>query len=662
MLAAPVTTNDWLRRRGAAHHEPTSLADRYGLLAAEASTSSTTGRDFIFLGVIDWSYRIQRPQHLAMQLADVGNRIFYVSVAFGSADADGRFRILHSPYPGVFELRLRLTGDAPLNIYAGFTKGQAREMSLALDEARTVLGIRAPILFVEYPSWYPVAIDVPGATLVYDCLDLMAGFGNVTRAILQLEEQLIRHADLFIVASTVLANHFAPQRASVVVRNAADVEFFGGQALPATRRLRPVIGYFGAIAEWFAIEWLVTCARAHPEWDFVLIGEIAGADITSAKALKNIAFLGEKPYRELPKHLSGFDVAIIPFKMSKLIECVNPVKLYEYMSQGKSVVSCAMPEVIASTDLAYIAHDEADFERQIVRALAEDSPELQARRRSWALQHTWRSRADAVELAISSVTPLVSVVVLTYNNLDLTRACLHSLLTLSDYPNLELIVVDNASSDETPRFIKALARRDPRVRPILNTSNIGFAAGNNVGLRHARGDYIIILNNDTYVTRGWVRDLIRPLMLDPAIGVVGPLTNNIGNEQKVATTYSSTAEMASAAREFTRQRPRARIEVSCVAFFCVAMRRSLLDEVGFLDEAYGIGFYEDDDYCRRLAAANYRIIVADDVFVHHELSAAFKKIPSEDRVALMARNKAIFEERWGPWTPHRYRDEPGFGA
>ncbi len=195
---------------------------------------------------------------------------------------------------------------------------------------------------------------------------------------------------------------------------------------------------------------------------------------------------------------------------------------------------------------------------------------------------------------------------------------------------------------------------------ILNEANLGFSAGNNVGLRAARGEYLILINNDTFVTRGWVRDLIRPLQRDPKIGLVGPLTNNIGNEQKIRLIYNSMTEMEKLARRFTRSRLRRTYPVKNLAFFCVAIRRALLDEVGFLDEVYGLGFYEDDDYCRQVTNKGYGIVIADDVFVHHHLAVSFQTLGAKAGEQ-MARNRAIFEERWGPWQPHRYRDEPGFG-
>jgi GT2 family glycosyltransferase len=74
-----------------------------------------------------------------------------------------------------------------------------------------------------------------------------------------------------------------------------------------------------------------------------------------------------------------------------------------------------------------------------------------------------------------------------------------------------------------------------------------------------------------------------------------------------------------------------------------------------------MGFFEDDDYCRRVKQANYDIVIVDDVFVHHHLSASFSAIGPKAGGELMERNRAIFEKRWGAWQPHRYRDEPGFG-
>ena len=258
----------------------------------------------------------------------------------------------------------------------------------------------------------------------------------------------------------------------------------------------------------------------------------------------------------------------------------------------------------------------------------------------------------------------VSVVVLCYNNWEDTQACLESVLTLSEYPDelLEVIVVDNASTDGTAEGLEDLRRGDSRVQVVRNEDNLGFAGGNNVGIRQATGDVIILLNNDTYVTRGWVRRLIRPLLRDDRVGLSGPLTNNIGNEQKVALRYETMEEMQLVSSQFVDGRLGETFETDGLAFFCVAIRRDVVDDVGLLDEAFGIGFFEDDDYCRRAARRGWRMVVVDDVFVHHRLSASFDALGEQVRDQLFERNKQIYEMKWGPWTPHRYRDAPGFGG
>lgn len=637
-----------------------SSTERYGPLYPEAVRRQSSGADIIWFGVIDWHFRIQRPQHLARCLAEQGARVFYVSIVFESADAKGRYRIIESPHPGVFEIRLRLRTDPSERIYQGLSEAAVAELQLALDELIETIGLRAPTVLVEHPAWHRVALGVPGGTVVYDCLDLAAGFSNVPEALPDWEDALVADADLVVAASRPLAELVERKRPCAIVRNAAEFDVFAQAFSDRPVGGNPVIGYFGAIADWFNIEWIEACAVAHPNWEFRLIGRTHGCDIARASRLPNIRFLNERPYEDLPKLLSEFDVATIPFKMLDLTRCTNPVKLYEYMSAGKPVVAAPMPEVVEATDLAYIATDAASFGDCIARALAENSPELRRRRQAWAREHTWASRARELNGAMESTLPLVSIVVLTYNNWSFSRDCLQSVRAWSDYPNLEIIVVDNGSGDATPEQLAQLQRLDHRFRVILNDENLGFPAGNNIGLRAARGEYVILLNNDTVVTHGWVRDLIRPLQRDPAIGLVGPLTNNIGNEQKIQLRYRSMAEMAQQARRFVRGRLRRTYHVETLAFFCVAMRRSLLDEVGLLDEAFGLGFFEDDDYCRRVAAKGYKLVIADDVFVHHHLSVSWQTL-GRKAGEQMARNREIFERRWGPWQPHRYRDEPGFG-
>jgi GT2 family glycosyltransferase/glycosyltransferase involved in cell wall biosynthesis len=645
-----------------------SLSQRYGPLVRDAALHRGSGPDIMWFGIIDWHFRIQRPQHLAMKLADLGSRVFYISIVFRPVDGNGRFLVIGMPHPGVYEIRLKIAGDVPKNIYGGFSDGQVSEIQASLDEAMDLLGIHEPRAVVQFPGWHRVAIGLPGTALVYDCLDHIGGFSGVGQAVIDEERDLVAEADLVVTSSAALERTMAATRPVVVVRNGADVEVFAA-GVNTTPTGRPqgspggaiVVGYFGALAEWFEIGWVIECARRHPAWRFELVGQVSGFDPGDARSLANIVLHGEKPYRDLPDLLAGWDVAIIPFKLTDLILSTNPVKLYEYMAGGKPVVASPMPEVVAATDMVYIAATVEDFEAQIAKAHAEDGPERRTARRQWAAAHDWSHRALAFRAALDQMNPKVSIVILAYNNWVLTRGCIESVLQWSDYDNLEVILVDNASSDETRRHLDLLGRRDPRLKVIASDVNRGFAGGNNLGIRAATGDYVILLNNDTRVTRGWVRDLIRPMMLDSRIGMTGPLTNNMGNEQKVKIAYENIPHMHEAATALGRRFSRRRLKVRTLAFFCVAIARPVLDAVGVLDEDYGLGYFEDDDYCRRVEKAGFDMVIADDVFVHHELSASFNALGAEEKRRQMERNKALYEQKWGPWIPHRYRADPDFG-
>lgn len=234
----------------------------------------------------------------------------------------------------------------------------------------------------------------------------------------------------------------------------------------------------------------------------------------------------------------------------------------------------------------------------------------------------------------SAHDPKVSIVVVTYNNLDFTRACLASLDAHSQYEHMEIIVVDNASGDGTPAFLSEWVANGQNRKLILNEDNRGFAAANNQGLTVATGEYLVLLNNDTYVTPGWVRTLVRHLQRDRTIGLIGPVTNNIGNEAKIDIAYANMDQMLVESAAYTHRHIGQTYPLRIAAFFCVMMPRTTFEAVGALDEAFGRGFFEDDDYCRRIEQQGMRVVCAKDVFIHHHLSASFNKLKQQDRQQL----------------------------
>jgi GT2 family glycosyltransferase len=223
---------------------------------------------------------------------------------------------------------------------------------------------------------------------------------------------------------------------------------------------------------------------------------------------------------------------------------------------------------------------------------------------------------------------------------------------------LQIIVVDNASADQTPERLRAWAETDPaRRQVILNADNRGFGPAVNQGLAVATGDYLVVLNNDTIVGPGWTRGMRRHFEVDAGLGLICPITNNIGNEAQVALPGRTPNEVFASARRHSFQRSGRRLALPNVAFFCVMMPRRVYESVGPMDEQFVPGFFEDDDYCLRVRDKGWTIACAEDVFVYHELSASFDAEGATRRQAIFARNKALFEKKWGAWTPHVYREE-----
>ena len=266
-----------------------------------------------------------------------------------------------------------------------------------------------------------------------------------------------------------------------------------------------------------------------------------------------------------------------------------------------------------------------------------------------------REQFFQLQKSISQLYPRISLIVLTYNNLNYTRQCLESIFTKTSYPNFEIVVVDNASTDGTLEFLRSFAEIHPQVKLLLNRENLGFAAGNNQGVEASTGEYLVFLNNDIVVTHGWLSRLVGHLR-NPQAGAVGPVTNYAGNESRISVDYSDIVGLDDFARRYTHDHAGQTFEIRMLALFCLAVRRTVIDTVGLLDERFDVGMYEDDDFSLRIRQKGYTILCAEDVYIHHWGSAAFSQMAAERYQRLHEENRAKFEEKWGTrWRPHHRR-------
>ena len=251
--------------------------------------------------------------------------------------------------------------------------------------------------------------------------------------------------------------------------------------------------------------------------------------------------------------------------------------------------------------------------------------------------------------------PLTSIILITHNEHHYTRQCIESVRFLTDEP-YELIVVDNGSTDGTVEDI--LKQHD--VRLISNPENRGFPAAANQGIRAAKGERILLLNNDTIVTTGWLRRMLDAMDRDSRIGLVGPVSNSVSGLQQVPVSYRDLSSLDGFAWERGKAQAKCILDTERLVGFCLLIRRDVFDAVGLLDERFGLGTYEDDDFCRRAHENGYRCVVALDSFVHHFCGRTFHGA-GIDLHHVMEVNRRKYLEKWSP-TPNRLGDSVGSGS
>jgi GT2 family glycosyltransferase/tetratricopeptide (TPR) repeat protein len=235
--------------------------------------------------------------------------------------------------------------------------------------------------------------------------------------------------------------------------------------------------------------------------------------------------------------------------------------------------------------------------------------------------------------------PSVSVVIPLYGGSEDIEACLESLQSCHGLL-AEVIVVDDKSPDDAPE----VAARYPFARLIRNPENLGFAATCNRGVAEAHGEIVLILNSDTIVPRAGLVRLIEALYEGGTVAAAGPRSNYVGHFQQTGVTYTHRTGIELFAEDFA-MREVEDSETDMLVGFCLAVKRSVWAEVGPFDPGFGIGMFEDNDFCYRLRRAGYRLLIANRAFVHHEGNMSLERSPA-DKFAMFARNQSYYEAKW----------------
>jgi glycosyltransferase involved in cell wall biosynthesis len=285
---------------------------------------------------------------------------------------------------------------------AGILAGSLRRLCLQH-------GLKDPILWSFLPNVNRLLGRLGERLTIYHCVDEYSAFKGVSRdTIARMERDLVRRSDLVLTSSEKLcSDRIAINPNTRFVTHGVDVGHFGraldqGVEVPADLRdlPRPIIGFFGLLADWVDLDLVRAMALARSRWSFVLVGKQT-TGLGAVRGLSNVHLLGQKPFAQLPAYCRGFDVGIIPFRTSDLTLRANPLKLREYLAAGLPVVSTPLPEVARYGSLVHLAEGAPAFVGAVATALGERSPVLD-RARSMAMEsESWEARVAEIERHIA---------------------------------------------------------------------------------------------------------------------------------------------------------------------------------------------------------------------------------------------------------------------
>lgn len=239
--------------------------------------------------------------------------------------------------------------------------------------------------------------------------------------------------------------------------------------------------------------------------------------------------------------------------------------------------------------------------------------------------------------------PLLSLVVLGFRNFELTtKACLESLRPWFGDKDIEILVVDNGSSDGSAEKTADWCAAHTSIQCLLSDSNRGFAGGMNWGVSHAGGQWILLVNNDTVFSEYTLDALKRVIRETPAnVAMLGPVTNAAGNGQRLWKPEATPADWLQIGQWLNTNPSHHLIPTYRCDFFCIAIRHDVWLELEGLDPAFGLGYYEDFDFSLRLRKAGYEQMITEDVFVLHVGSATFQG--SQEARKLIKENKKLLQ-------------------
>lgn len=244
--------------------------------------------------------------------------------------------------------------------------------------------------------------------------------------------------------------------------------------------------------------------------------------------------------------------------------------------------------------------------------------------------------------------PETTIIIPTLNCLNHTQLAYETLKESTTTP-YKLIFVDNGSTDGT----RAWLRSTLDVYHIENICNLGFSTSNNIALETVDTPYFVLSNNDVLFTPNWLDRLLNIMYCNPNLYILGPMSNYVSGPQLIQNlSFKSRDEIFNYSKSLHKDGSYYLTPARRVVFFCTLLRTALLNKIGFLDEAFGIGNFEDDDYCLRTIKAGFQCGIDKSTFIYHFGSRTFinnkidyNKIMEQNKNYFLNKHKITISER-----------------
>lgn len=317
---------------------------------------------FIQMPTVPYNWMVQRPQQIMKQLSLKGHTVYYIESKQGN-------------YIKKENNNLNIIG-ANYNITSKYLN-------------------RPIILWCSSPDQVSNIDKIPHDYVIYDVVDdatheFSSWSGHIN--------SMLSRANIVFTSSKQLYDKFKGMHNKVyLINNGVDLDNFSKSKTFTPRDLpknKKIVGYVGAVASW--LDWnLINHIVKDSNYNFVFVGPLY--NINNFPILRsNVYFLGVKNYEYIPYYINNFNCCIIPFQINSMTNACNPIKLYEYMSSGKPIVSTAMKEVVNFSNLCYIANSKDSFKKHINLAINENDKNLINLRIKTAENNSWSSRTNKI--------------------------------------------------------------------------------------------------------------------------------------------------------------------------------------------------------------------------------------------------------------------------